>query len=51
LQPDIEETAMITMNFGSTRARPISDGSIGLPAVIMVESALESARTGKTVNF
>jgi UDP-N-acetylglucosamine 3-dehydrogenase len=34
-----------------TRARPISDGTIGLHAVIMVESALESARTGKAVDF
>jgi len=34
-----------------TRARPISDGTIGLHAVIMVEAALESARTGKTVVF
>jgi len=34
-----------------TRARPISDGTIGLHAVIMVESALESARTGKAIYF
>ena len=33
------------------RTKPISDGTIGLHAVVMAEAALESATTGKSVEF
>jgi len=34
-----------------TREKPISDGMVGMRAVIMAEKALESARTGKMITF
>ena len=34
-----------------TREKPISDGVVGMRAVVMAEKALESSRTGRTVEF
>ena len=34
-----------------TREKPISDGVVGMRAVVMAEKALESARTGRMVTF
>jgi len=34
-----------------TREKPISDGVVGMRAVVMAEKALESARTGRIVHF
>jgi len=34
-----------------TREKPISDGVVGMRAVVMAEKALESSRTGRTINF
>ena len=39
------------INCIDTRSKPVNDGVIGLRAVVMVEAALESARTGKAVSF